>query len=235
MSQLDGWSQHEQRVSTANRSGRLFVDQHGRTWHAEVEKKTNDACSPYRLHKPRSAPIVPDSNFIRNANGIESDTRLPYDIFIDYKAWLVMVEEGWRMHAQFKANIANQNPKLTGDEVNVIAGKPKLPPRVIQQLMAGNEYLLGLRPFDPANAQDVWLKRHVDPDPIDSMSWGDDFPVDVVADTADPFEDDAGSENRPEQIRALRAAGKTWKEVAAIMGLSENRCMQLAKVEPAPV
>lgn len=223
------WSQHSQRVSEdANHSGKFFRDQFGRDWHAEVEIKTGSACSPYRLATPRHAPLSIDSQYIREVRGRRGEARVDYDIWIYFDRWKADVEQAWRDQTVVIAKLKTDFPHLTESQVMVKAGQPKLHPRVVAEAAKGNPYLLGLRPFDASNAQDVWLKNYVEPDKAeDDYSWlGDTFPKEVqVEDVPEGTE----GEDRGDRIRAMRASGMKWADVASVMQLSETRCQQLAK------
>lgn len=224
------WSQHSQRVSEdANHSGKFFRDPFGRDWHAEVEIKTGSACSPFKLANPRHAPLAVEGQYIKEVVGRRGQSRVDYDIWIDWDRWRNDIEQAWKDRDVLIARLKTDFPHLTESQIQVKAGQPNLHPRVIVEASKGNPYLLGLRPFDPNNAQDVWLKNYVDPKPAeDDYSWlGDTFP------SGADVEEDTPGDDRGERIRAMRAAGMKWADVAVVMKLSETRCQQLAK-EPAP-
>lgn len=63
-------------------NGRVYrkaKDQHGRTWGAEIDKRTDQPCGPLRAYF--DAPWMPDAQYVHWR--IDEDTTLP-SVFIDY-------------------------------------------------------------------------------------------------------------------------------------------------------
>lgn len=171
-------SQRDQRVP----GGEAFLDQHGRTWHAEVEKSTNAPASPY-MPVDFDAPWLPPQYYMkfvrgkrdRDANG--RPIRLPYDILIAYDELM----QDWRMAArQWEEEATKRALSKFGDNWDRAKGFPKevlidmgdrpgglLP--VVEAASQGHPYILGTRAFDPTKPSDRELQMFLEKRATKSM------------------------------------------------------------------
>lgn len=160
---MNGWSQQDQRVSNKVRSGQLFRDQHGRLWHAEVEKSTGAPCGPYQPHEaPRPLPWIPDSHyFVFLPHQGDGEPR-NHQLEIDYTRIATEWTAAWQSKRELIASEKQRNPNWTDQMILNRIGEMRSP-RIPLEAAKGNAFLLGLRPFDPENAGDVWLQERLRP------------------------------------------------------------------------
>lgn len=138
--QAGGFSQRNQRTT-----GSIFIDQHGREYHAVTELKSGHPTGP--LEPQFTAPLMPPMNYLR----VGLDRRRPYDIKVDYDKWLSDLRAGWD---EWK-NRGDKLARLVHGE-RYIAGAPFTrqileelgpSPQHLEPVIAakqGNAYVLGL-------------------------------------------------------------------------------------------
>lgn len=182
-------SQRDQRVP----GGEAFLDQHGRTWVAEVEASTNAPCGPY-LPADFEAPWYPPQYYMRFVRGKRGRNekgqpiRLPYDIEIDYNALM----NDWRVGAkEWEENATKRALAKFGDNWDRSKGFPReiliemgdrpgaLFP-VVEAAAQGHPYILGKREFDPTKPSDRELQMFLEKRATKSMkNWlaDDDAPA----------------------------------------------------------
>lgn len=155
-----------------DREYREFVDQHGRLYHTQIEKKTGDPCQALRPVN-WSAPVGPEwfRNMLLPPEDLEIMTMVPkklrarrrYDIHIDYDRWLAKFDTREEEHQQKIEDFARGMSK----QANVIeilknppaellkaAGFGPFPPReFIVACAAGNDWALGKTDVVPKKAQ----------------------------------------------------------------------------------
>lgn len=182
-------SQHDQRVSaTDNESGDFFTDQHGRSWHAEVEIVTGHPCTPLNPDG-WSAPLDTPRNYIdclrgRKARGA---AREAYDLRIDYQKWISdWTESGkaWDANATKKAielyGAAWDRTKGYPVDVMLVVGpRPGANLEAVKAAAAGHPYVLGLREYNQAKPTDKRLHDILFPTyEVNETNWlADEEPV----------------------------------------------------------
>lgn len=150
---MDGFSQASQREHMT------YTDQHGRTWEAygDVKAKLHPA-SP--LMPKFAAPWYPNQRYA------QFGTKNPTQFTWDYEA---MLSDAIEAHTRYRDlllqaathyNVPNWDPATQEPTAQMKrdVGQPPLPIDPIRAARAGNGYILGLRPFDPARPGDVKLR-----------------------------------------------------------------------------
>lgn len=135
----------EQHPQQANRTMRVFTDQHGRKWQAIIEVKTGRPVSP---PWPRfKAPVYPETAFFRYGRGDQEG-----EIFIDYDAWLEQLDNAWRnyhqrLHDVAKAEYKDQRPEdmiaNPTDQLISAWGDPPVHRDIPRAMRAKNKWILG--------------------------------------------------------------------------------------------
>jgi hypothetical protein len=137
--QDNDWSQRKYR------RGQMFRDQHGRTYHAEIEIKTMDPCG---LVEPQyQAPLVVPSMYLERS----IDPERPYDLVINYDRWEADINEAreiWLSEGHTQSRVI-YGEKYNPDEpfslqVLSLIGPP---PQHVEPVIAarqGNSWVLGL-------------------------------------------------------------------------------------------
>lgn len=171
---MDTWSQQNQRVAADdNNTGDFFTDQHGRSWHAEVEISTGHPCSPL-TPDGWTAPLDVPRNYIsilrgKRTRGAQRET---YDLRIEYDRWITdWMESGKRWDAdamkkaiELKVPAAERRAGQFPSEVLLAVGpRPGAKIEAVRAASQGHPYVLGLRPFDPTKASDVKLRDLLSP------------------------------------------------------------------------
>lgn len=155
-----------------DREYREFIDQHGRLYHTQVEKKTGDPCQalrPINWSAPtgpawfRDMLLPPEDLDIMTMVPKKLRARRRYDIHIDYERWLSKWDLREQEHQQKledfargmskQANIIEilRNPPA---ELLTAAGPGPFPPReFIVACAAGDDWALGLTDRIPRKAQ----------------------------------------------------------------------------------
>lgn len=186
-------SQHDQRVwTTPNESGDFFTDQHGRSWHAEVEIATGHPCSPL-TPDGWSAPLNVPRHYISVLRGKRQRgaARENYDIRVEYDTWIREWTESakrWEAEAQKVAiqlkvpPAERKNGQYPADVLLAVGPRPAATLEAVKAAKQGNKYVLGLRPFDPNNPKDRELKAILFPVvESESADWSDTEPEEAVA------------------------------------------------------
>lgn len=161
---------------------RWFRDAHGRRWGVTIDKRTNDAAS--RWEPQFKAPILPPQQYLRVSQDPEHSNR----VLIDYENWRNdSLTAGKEYHALLmKVGVEIQgdsfDPSNPGLQVRQRVGSAPYPPvlhkdgqlqtPVIDACADGQEYVLGLRDFDPKNPEDVELHTYVVPKTTTRKVWG---------------------------------------------------------------
>lgn len=213
--QAGGFSQRDQR-----RPGTIFIDQHGREYHATIELKTGHPTGP--LEPLFQAPLMPPMNYIR----VGMDRRRPYDVKVDYDAWLADLRTGWD---EWK-NRGDKLARLVHGE-KYVAGAPFTrqiieelgpSPQHVEPVLAakqGNAYVLGqttkvdVRLFALLQ-EDVQTRTVVtEPDFSQVVESLDDDTLDEL----EPIQNDADTElaRRRKADRERKAAARTAARAAA--------------------
>lgn len=185
-----------------------YRDQHGRQWGAMIEISTGEPTGPIEPLEPfgRVAQVLPPQKFFR----LVPDK--PYDLFIDYDAWVREDEESLREYRHREVEVGIQ---LHGSEYK--AGKPSLEilqiigraprsPQFAKACRAGNRWALGLTDKVPAWARELAAQAAA---PTEA------FP-DADEDFADAEEDGAApTSGQPTLADALAAERRRSAELEA--------------------
>jgi hypothetical protein len=228
-------------------SGAIWRDQLGNFWHTEIEKKTGDSCGPITPHGRRCPPPwIPPSGqyFVRPKRSLSGRSYVsPNDVEIDFDRMIADNRAAWEQQRRDIEGYKAANPTWTAAFIQHKVASPAWHPRVLVEAKRGNEYLHGLRPFDPSNAMDVWLKQYVDPstvhDEVSDFDWipakspipGTEAPAPVELPPLSPMDElDLG-----EQVRALKATNPkhSYKQIGAKLGISGDEARRLAELEAA--
>jgi len=125
------------------RRPQTMVDQHGRKWFADIEKRSGYPVGPIRNRF--DAPWLPDQAALRIS------PEEPNHIFIDYDWMLSQRQEAHRdYHARAVEESASRRWDVPKDgttysrELQLIVGKPPKPIEPIVAAMQGNKWILGL-------------------------------------------------------------------------------------------
>jgi hypothetical protein len=138
--QSEGFSQAKQR-----RTGTIFRDQHNRRYHAVIELKTGH---PTGMIEPQfQAPLMPEQKYLK----VGTNPERPYDLRIDYEAWLADLRTAHREYETQARQLArkmyrekyNAQDFLTEEVLDVI-GPPPQHVEVVLAARQGNKYVLGL-------------------------------------------------------------------------------------------
>jgi hypothetical protein len=167
----------------SQRAYRIFLDQWGREYGADVEKATLHPCGPF--HPRFRAPIMPPKMYM-----VITDT-VRGGLVVDTHRWLTDVmqrEQDWRervrevapkmfgaraVNAIANFDISEMDPEL----LNFVGPMPFPSAEVVRAIRAGNEWVLGLSDRKPAAAAKFF------PDP-EEFSKGDPYLTD------DPWAED---------------------------------------------
>lgn len=204
--QADGFSQRDQR------SEQMFTDQHGREYHASIEKKTMHPTGP--IQPQFRAPLMPPMKYIE----LSKDRRRPYDLRINYDQWIADLRTG---HTEWKRAGEQLAMKVHGDAydpdrpftrqvLEVIGPKPQHVEPVIAAKQ-GNAYVLGL-----TDRVDIRLAAMLEEDkPVLHIADEPDF-SEVVESLDDDDLDalDDAEEKRKEAIREKDRQRKAAKREA---------------------
>lgn len=132
-----------------------YRDQHGREWGSLIEIATGE---PTGVIEPigefaRIAPLFPPQKFIHTVPG------RPYDLAIDYEAWLAELVDAHQAYKQLETQVGISlhgsaydatKPSL---EVRQIIGAPPLAMEPVKAARAGNKWALGLTAAVPSWAR----------------------------------------------------------------------------------
>lgn len=157
-----------------DRSQMELVDQHGRTWLAQSEVGVDSK------RRPRIAPVgtflpafTTPYDFLPPQKFLRYNPRRPSVIDIDYRGWISEIKAA---HQAVKDELVKVATKLykgeaarfikepTEEMVQLVYGNGKgpEPPEPVMAAMQGNEWILGLREFDPTKQGDVRLKPYME-------------------------------------------------------------------------
>lgn len=163
----------------SQRSYRVFRDQHGRKWGADIEVKTQAPCGPL---SPRfSAPLIPPQKYLKITDVAAAE------ITIDYDQWLAdedtaraewqerLRQQAYRLYHD-KAAEAIENPPA---ELLALVGRPPEPRERILAARDGKgkpgyDWLLGFSDERPKWA-DVLFPAERERDELSFMDEGAEF------------------------------------------------------------
>ncbi len=143
MAKQEQWSQ------ASLRSYRIFRDQHGREWGADIEDKTGHPCGPLALRIGPNQVIPPmkfPQKYFVDFDGVSGTFAIDYDSWLkgskdahtDYQ--LNMLREANRMyHDRAQQMIQAKDPALL-----VLVGREPPDPRQVMSARAGNKWVLGI-------------------------------------------------------------------------------------------
>lgn len=170
----------------STRAYRVFTDQWGREFGADVEKNTMHPCGPYQARF--TAPIMPSQKYF-----VITDSMLGR-IVIDVHRWrkdLLQAKLDWDMQCQEWAHkiggtnylrlIKDPDTGKIATELLQIVGVEPTNVEIVHAMMAGNRWVLGLRnpdgsyPAKPGAAKTFFPDAVVVPD-VPSDPWGADDP-----------------------------------------------------------
>ena len=180
------WSQADQRRSV------VFLDQHGREWHAMIEIKSGD---PVGAFEPLfQAPLIPPQKYIRT---LEDS---PTDIEIRYREWARDIRQAralWdrearRVGASRYGEKYDPNAPVTREVMEVI-GPPPEPVEPVIAARQGNSWVLGKNPRpDPRLLPYFTITKEREDEP--------DF-RDLDEDDDEDFRDDSGPDGSQKNWR----------------------------------
>lgn len=197
----------EQKFSQASqRSYRIFRDQHGRKWGADIETKTQAPCGPL---SPRfSAPLIPPQKYLKVTDVAAAEITIDYDQWLaDEDAARAEWQERLRQQAYHlyrdKAMDAIQDPPA--DLLARIGRSPEPRERILAARdgkgKPGHDWILGFSDERPKWADTLFPPERE----IDELSFMDD---------AGFMEDDAPKANR-------RKGGRKAKEQPELVAAGE--------------
>lgn len=192
----------EEKFSQADqRSYRVFTDQHGRKWGADIEKKTQHPCGP--MAPMFQAPMFPAQKFLKVTDAAAGLITIDYDAWIlelqqahlDYLAWAR--EEAFKMFGEMGTKaLEDRHPGLMAR-----VGEAPEPVERVKAAKAGNRWVLGIPMPDGSPA----------PRPAKADLY---FPPAKKKEEVDPLADEGSSEPEVEEYAIdfphMYAPGRWW-------------------------
>ncbi len=206
-----GYSQADER------SYRIFSDQHGREWGADIENSTQAPCGP--MSQRFKSPLRIPSKYIVFIN-VQAGK-----IHIDYDRWiqdLTLAHEDYLEHKRAHKNRMNPaQPHLIADDDPNLLYAVGEPPEAIQQVQAakqGNRWVLGLTHPKTGDAM---------PKP----GWAVKYFPEKVEITIEQFPDDFDFDDEPE--REVMGDEPSETSHAELSGVGSITTSDLVGVDPA--
>jgi len=156
---------------------RLYKDQHGRRWGANVDKRTDHPCEA--LSPSFAAPLIPPQQYLR----VSADPDNVQALTIAYDEWVSDLKAAlkeWTEHMMKVGHAVNADkfdPKEPGPSVLLIVGPKPYPVEPVLAARAGDEWVLGLSsdmpkwavPFFVPKADDelAFMREGADDPPAD--------------------------------------------------------------------
>jgi hypothetical protein len=131
-----------------NRSYRVFRDQHGRKWGADIENKTQAPCGPYSARF--QAPWCPDQKYILLTDPSSAEITIDYDrMEMDFEQAATDFEYKQLAEARrLYKDRALQAIQEKDEALEMVVGTAPMSADVVRAARAGNPWLLGLRKPD---------------------------------------------------------------------------------------
>ena len=156
----EGYSQ------ATNRSFRIFTDQHGRVWGADIENATQAPCGP--ISAKFKSPLRIASKYVKLADALRGV------LHIDYDHWLTDLDEAHRNYlsevVRQKRRMSPAQPHLIKDDnpdLLLVVGEPPPPIEQVQAALSGNRWVLGISNPDTGKPEikPDWAEEYF-PEPV---------------------------------------------------------------------